>query len=285
MMLEVLLRAREHLRGRCTHHLARQVPSSQPDEQRVEIVLDGLLVHRHAARFALASQLAVLQLLLSFRDAPLDLRLPESAPRQLIFGDRTLLRFGRARFVCVHPYAKYRSARAPAAFSARTACVASPSPLRPVGSTTPKSPPPPCRRGARYADARTAVALQRSLRPQATELQLVDRTRKRALFNTDDRSPKNKGHFHAALTVSFRTANTGLFVVLHNTVSQVSPVSREAAYPAVAQQVYRLTAVSWCPIKLLAALCRTITPKVAELVRVAYGHTLHTLRASHSARP
>ena len=145
MMLEVLLRAREHLRGRCTHHLARQVPSSQPDEQRVEIVLDGLLVHRHAARFALASQLAVLQLLLSFRDAPLDLRLPESAPRQLIFGDRTLLRFGRARFVCVHPYAKYRSARAPAAFSARTACVASPSPLRPVGSTTPKTPPPPRR--------------------------------------------------------------------------------------------------------------------------------------------
>ena len=100
MMLEVLLRARKHLRGRCArsaHDLARQVPSSQPDKQRVEIVLDGLLVHRHAATSALASQLAVLQLLLSFRDAPLDLRLPESAPRQLFFGVRTLL-----RFVCVH---------------------------------------------------------------------------------------------------------------------------------------------------------------------------------------
>jgi len=143
MMLEVLLRAREHLRGRCTHHLARQVPSSQPDEQRVEIVLDGLLVHRHAARFALASQLAVLQLLLSFRDAPLDLRLPESAPRQLIFGDRTLLRFGRARFVCVHRRRKYRSARAPAA-SVRGQR-ASPGRRQgdPVGSTTPKTPPPP----------------------------------------------------------------------------------------------------------------------------------------------
>ena len=90
---------------------------------------------------------------------------------------------------------------------------------------------------------------------------------------------------HAALTVSFRTANTGLFVVIHNTVSQVSPVSREAAYPAVAQQVYRLTAVSRCPIILLPALCRTITPKVAELVQVAYGQTLHTLQASHGARP
>ena len=118
MMLEVLLRARSHLRGRCArsaHHFARQVPSSQPDKQRVEFVLDGLLVHRHAATSALARQLAVLQLLLSFRDAPLDLRLPESAPRQLIFGDRTLLRFGRARFVCVHRRRKYRSARAPAA--------------------------------------------------------------------------------------------------------------------------------------------------------------------------
>lgn len=91
---------------------------------------------------------------------------------------------------------------------------------------------------------RTAVALQRSLRPQATELQLVDRTRKRALFNTDeDRSPKNKRHFHAALTISFRTANTGLLVVIHNTVSQISPVSREAAYPTVAQQVYTNTAL------------------------------------------
>ena len=118
MMLEVLLRARKHLRGRCArsaHDLARQVPSSQPDKQRVEIVLDGLLVHRHAATIALASLLAVLQLQFGFRDAPLDLRLPESAPRQLFFGVRTLLRFGRVRFVCVHRRRKYRSARAPAA--------------------------------------------------------------------------------------------------------------------------------------------------------------------------
>ena len=120
MRLEVLLRARKHLRGRCArsaHDLARQVPSSQPNKQRVEIVLDGLLVHRHAATFALASLLAILQLHFGFRDAPLDLRLPESALRKLFFGDRTLLRF----FLCVHPGAKYRSARAPAADSARTA--------------------------------------------------------------------------------------------------------------------------------------------------------------------
>jgi hypothetical protein len=118
MMLEVLLRARKHLRGRCArsaHDLAREVPSSQPDEQRVEIVLDGLLANRHAATFALASRLAVLQLQFGFRDAPLDLRLPESALRQFFFGGRTLLRFSRVRFVCVHPYVKYRSARAPAA--------------------------------------------------------------------------------------------------------------------------------------------------------------------------
>jgi hypothetical protein len=98
MILEVLLRARKHLRGRCArsaHDLAREVPSSQPDEQRVEIVLDGLLVHLHTAAFAFASQLAVLQLLLGFRDAPLDLRLPESALRQFFFGVHTLLRFGR----------------------------------------------------------------------------------------------------------------------------------------------------------------------------------------------
>ena len=136
MMLEVLLRARKHLRGRfarSAHDLAREVPSSQPDKQRVETVLDGLLVHRHAATFALASLLAVLQLQFGFRDAPLDLRLPESAPRQFFFGGRTLLRFGRVRFVCIHPYAIYRSARAPAAFSARTAGVARPSPGRPCG--------------------------------------------------------------------------------------------------------------------------------------------------------
>ena len=105
MMLEVLLRARKHLRGRCArsaHDLAREVPSSQPDEQRVEIVLDGLFVHLHTAAFAFASQLAVLQLLLGFRDAPLDLRLPESALRQFFFGGCTLLRFSRVRFVCVH---------------------------------------------------------------------------------------------------------------------------------------------------------------------------------------
>jgi hypothetical protein len=146
MMLEVLLRARKHLRGRCArsaHDLAREVPSSQPDEQRVEIVLDGLLVHLHTAAFAFASQLAVLQLLLGFRDAPLDLRLPESALRQFFFGGRTLLRFSRVRFVCVHRRRKYRSARAPAAFSARTAGEATARPLRPVGSTTPKTPPPP----------------------------------------------------------------------------------------------------------------------------------------------
>ena len=76
-------------------------------------------------------------------------------------------------------------------------------------------------------------------------------------FNPDLEIRKTKAQrtlvvVHAALTVSFRTANTGLFVVIHNTVSQVSPVSREAAYPAVAQQVYRLTAVSRCPIILLA---------------------------------
>ncbi len=120
------MRARKHLRGRCArsaHDLARQVPSSQPDKQRVEIVLDGLLVHRHAASFALASLLAVLQLQFGFRDAPLDLRLPESAPRQLFFGVRTLLRFGRVRFVCVHRRRKYRSARA-GGLSARTAGVA-----------------------------------------------------------------------------------------------------------------------------------------------------------------
>ena len=104
-MLYVLLRARKHLRGRCTrsaHHLAREVPSSQPNKQRVEFALDGLLVHRHAATFALASQLAVLQLQFGFRDEPLDLRLPESALRKFFFGDRTLLRFDRVRFVCVH---------------------------------------------------------------------------------------------------------------------------------------------------------------------------------------
>ena len=116
MMLEVLLRARKHLCGRCArsaHDLAREVPSSQPDKQRVETVLDGLLVHRHAATFALASLLAVLQLQFGFRDAPLDLRLPESALRQFFFGGRTLLRFSRVRFVCVHRRRKYRSARAP----------------------------------------------------------------------------------------------------------------------------------------------------------------------------
>jgi hypothetical protein len=140
MMLEVLLRTRKHLRGRCArsaHDLAREVPSSQPDEQRVEIVLDGLLVHLHTAAFAFASQLAVLQLLLSFRDAPLDLRLPESAPRQLIFGDRTLLRFGRARFVCIHPYAKYRSARAPAASVREQRASPGRRQGDPVGSSTP----------------------------------------------------------------------------------------------------------------------------------------------------
>ena len=146
MMLEVLLRAHKHLRGRyarSAHDLAREVPSSQQDEQRVEIVLDGLLVHLHTATSAFASQLAVLQLQFGFRDAPLDLRLPESAPRQLFFGVGTLLRFGRVRFVCVHPYAKYRSARAPAAFSARTAALTGRLQGDPVGSTTPKTPPPP----------------------------------------------------------------------------------------------------------------------------------------------
>jgi len=148
MMLEVLLRARKHLRGRCArsaHDLAREVPSSQPDEQRVEIVLDGLLVHLHTAAFAFASQLAVLQLLLGFRDAPRDLRLPESALRQFFFGVRTLLRFGRVRFVCVHRRRKYRSARAPAASVREQQARPGRGQADPVGSTTPKTPPPPHR--------------------------------------------------------------------------------------------------------------------------------------------
>jgi hypothetical protein len=62
-----------------------------------------LLVHLHPAAFAFASELAILQLLLSFRDAPLDLRLPESAPRQFFYFFRASarccarLRPGRAR--------------------------------------------------------------------------------------------------------------------------------------------------------------------------------------------
>ena len=134
MMLEVLLRARKHLCGRCArsaHDLAREVPSSQPDEQRVEIVLDGLLVHLHTAAFAFASQLAVLQLLLGFRDAPLDLRLPESALRQFFFGVHTLLRFGRD-----HGRRKSRTAALERPSSARKGealGVASPWPLRPCG--------------------------------------------------------------------------------------------------------------------------------------------------------
>ena len=134
MMLEVLLRARKHLRGRCArsaHDLAREVPSSQPDEQRVEIVLDGLLVHLHTAAFAFASQLAVLQLLLGFRDAPLDLRLPESALRQFFFGVRTLLRFGG-----VHGRRKSRTAalERPSSVSKGEAIgVYTPCTLRPCG--------------------------------------------------------------------------------------------------------------------------------------------------------
>ena len=146
MMLEVLLRARKHLRGRCArsaHDLAREVPSSQPDEQRVEIVVDGLLANRHAATFALASRLAVLQLQFGFRDAPLDLRLPESALRQFFFGGRTLLRFSRVRFVCVHLDENI----APPALQRPSVREQQARPLRghsdPVGSTTPKTPPPP----------------------------------------------------------------------------------------------------------------------------------------------
>jgi hypothetical protein len=107
----------------------------------VEIVLDGLLVHLHTAAFAFASQLAVLQLLLGFRDAPLDLRLPESALRQFFFGVHTLLRFGRD-----HGRRKSRTAALERPSSARKG-EALAWPVRghsdPVGSTTPKTPPPP----------------------------------------------------------------------------------------------------------------------------------------------
>ena len=97
----------------------------------MEIVLDGLLVHRHAAAFALASLLAVLQLLLGFRDAPLDLRLPESALRQFFFGVRTLLRFGG-----VHGRRKSRTAalERPSSVSKGEAIgVYTPCTLRPCG--------------------------------------------------------------------------------------------------------------------------------------------------------
>ena len=99
----------------------------------METVLDGLLVHRHAAAFALASLLAVLQLLLGLGDAPIDIGLPSNTLRQLVFRVRTLLRFGRVRFVCVHRRRKYRSARAPSGVSARTAGVARAWPGRPCG--------------------------------------------------------------------------------------------------------------------------------------------------------
>ena len=107
----------------------------------MEIVLDGLLVHLHTAAFAFASQLAVLQLLFGFRDAPLDLRLPESALRQFFFGVRTLLRFGG-----VHGRRKSRTAalERPSSVSKGEAMACT---VRvhsdPVGSTTPKTPPPP----------------------------------------------------------------------------------------------------------------------------------------------
>ena len=70
------------------------------------MVLDGLLVHLHPAAFAFASELAILQLLLSFRDAPLDLCLPESAPRQFFYFFRASARccgFGRRPVRCALP--------------------------------------------------------------------------------------------------------------------------------------------------------------------------------------